>query len=97
MSNAGQQNGVIYAISRRGIEELDILESIPSGLYKQETFLVLGEDGAWHQADLYRVATPTGPYPPAPSYLDLMIEGAREHDLDAAYTARLIQLRRDPG
>ncbi|MEE8291222.1 MAG: NAD(P)-dependent oxidoreductase, partial [Candidatus Tectomicrobia bacterium] len=38
---------------------------------KRETFLVLGEDGAWHQADLYRVTTPTGPYSPAPNYLDL--------------------------
>lgn len=39
------------------LEALDILESVPKGLYRRDTFLVLGEDGEWHRADLYRVST----------------------------------------
>lgn len=43
---------------------------------------MLGEDGKWHKADLYRVANPQGPFAPAKGYLELMLEGAREHEMD---------------
>ncbi len=87
-------HGVIYRIDRREIEELDVIERLHLGLYKREPFLVHGEDGAWHTAELYRVTTPDGPFPAAKSYVDQMIEGAREHGLDAAYTQKLVDLRR---
>ncbi len=85
--------GVIYQIPKREIDELDILESVPEGLYRRETFLVCGEDRKWCQADLYRVTTPTSHYAPAKGYLDLMIEGAREHDLDPEYIEKLVSWR----
>jgi len=75
-------HGIIYSIPRKEMDALDIIESVPEGLYTRETFLVLGEDGEWHEADLYRVAEPQGPFAPAKEYLELMLEGAREHNMD---------------
>lgn len=86
--------GVIYEVPEEEIEELDILESVPEGLYRRDTFLVMGEDGMWHKADLYRVANPSGPYPPSKGYLEDMIEGAQEHGLEPEYIEKLVLLRR---
>jgi gamma-glutamylcyclotransferase (GGCT)/AIG2-like uncharacterized protein YtfP len=86
--------GVIYETRGEEIEALDIVESVPQGLYRRDTFLVMGEDGSWHEAELYRVVKPRRPYPPAKGYLDQMIEGAQEHELEAGYIEELVSLRR---
>lgn len=86
--------GVIYEIQVAEIEALDILEDVPQGIYKREVFLVLGEDRQWHEADLYRVANPSGPYTPSKAYLEDMIAGAKEHGLAAGYVEKLVSLRR---
>jgi hypothetical protein len=78
-------HGVIYQCDEKEIKELDILESVPRGLYKREIFKVLGEDGEWHDADLYRVANPKGPFTPAKGYVELMLTGAKKHCLDPEY------------
>ncbi len=78
-------HGVIYACDEEELKELDILESVPQGLYRRETFKVLGEDKEWHDADLYRVATPRGPFTPSRGYVELMISGAKDHRLDPGY------------
>ena len=70
-----------------------MLESVPEGLYRRDTFLVLNERGKWQPADLYRVSQPTGPYTPAKAYVDYMAVGAREHALDSEYVAKLVSLR----
>ena len=85
--------GVIYDVQESELEELDILESVPEGVYRRDTYFVMGEDGQWQRADLYRVSTPTGPYTPSRSYVDFMIQGAREHGLDADYVEQLIAIR----
>jgi gamma-glutamylcyclotransferase (GGCT)/AIG2-like uncharacterized protein YtfP len=85
--------GVIYDIPESELEELDALESVPEGVYRREAFFVMGEDAQWYRADLYRVSTPTGPYAPSRSYVDFMIEGAREHGLDADYVEQLVAIR----
>jgi gamma-glutamylcyclotransferase (GGCT)/AIG2-like uncharacterized protein YtfP len=85
--------GVIYEIPEEEIAELDILESVPQGLYRRDRFLVLGKDGKWHRADLYRVAEPAGPYTPSKGYVDDMIEGAQEHGLEPGYVEKLVSLR----
>ena len=90
----GLVRGVIYELSENEIGAMDLLEGVPQGLYLRETFLVLGADSSWHQADLYRVGKPAGPYAPAKRYLDLMIEGAREHALNAEHVKQLESLRR---
>lgn len=86
-------HGILYDIDQAEIEALDILENVPEGIYTRETFLVMGEDGQWHRGDLYRVAHPSGPYKPAKRYVDWMIAGAKEHNLDTDYLAKLIALR----
>lgn len=85
--------GVIFEVDAAEIEALDILEDVPEGLYMRDTFLVLDEDGQWQSADLYRVANPSGPYVPAKQYLDMMVDGARQHGLDAEYVDRLVAMR----
>jgi len=85
--------GVIYRIARAELEALDRQIFVPEGLYRRETFRVLGEDAAWHQAELHRVTRQAGPFPPADAYLDLMIGGAEAHGLSADYIAALKALR----
>ncbi|MGD2201312.1 MAG: gamma-glutamylcyclotransferase [Candidatus Bathyarchaeota archaeon] len=88
----GLVNGVIYEIPEDEMLRLDEVESVPQGFYIRETFLVLGDDGGWHEADLYRVVEPEGPYTPAKSYIGLMLEGAEEHSLDPDYIRELKEL-----
>lgn len=85
-------NGVMYEIDENELLALDILESVPQGLYRRDTFQVFGEDGAWHHADLYRVSNPSGPYTPSRQYVGYMVAGAKEHHIDPAYTAKLESL-----
>lgn len=89
----GMIYGVLYWIPRKEIEELDILEDVPLGIYKRETFQVLGDDGEWYAADLYRVTEPKGPFEPAKQYLDLMINGATEHGINAEWLETLKKWR----
>ena len=89
--------GVLYDIDEAEILALDILEDVPLGLYLRQTFLVMGEDGQWHEADLYRVANPAGPYAPSKEYVRYMIAGAEEHQLEASYVEHLVALRQSLG
>lgn len=86
--------GVIYEVLEAELEALDILESVPEGIYRRDTYILMGEDGEWQRGDLYRVSNPTGPYTPSSSYVDFMIEGAREHGLDADYVEQLVAIRK---
>ena len=91
----GMVYAVLYWISKKEMEALDILEDVPLGIYKRETFQVLGDDGIWYAADLYRVANPKGPYTPSKQYLDIMVAGAKEHNINKDWIARLEQARAD--
>jgi gamma-glutamylcyclotransferase len=84
--------GVIYEVSEEDMQRLDELESVPEMLYVRERVLVLGEDKEYHKADLYRVVNPEGPFTPARSYIELMVEGAEEHGLDPEYIEHLRSL-----
>lgn len=81
----GMVHGVIYECDEEDMKKMDILESVNQGLYKRETFKVLGEDQNWYDADLYRVVKPLGPFTPAHSYVELMLSGAKAHGLDREY------------
>ncbi|MEM9776900.1 MAG: gamma-glutamylcyclotransferase [Chloroflexota bacterium] len=85
--------GIIYDIPEKEILELDILEDIPLGLYRRDGFLVLGEDQPWYTANLYRVVKLEGPFATSAKYVEMMITGATEHQLSAAYIEKLISLR----
>jgi gamma-glutamylcyclotransferase len=93
----GLTRGVIYDVPEEEMLALDVVESVPQGLYARERFLVLGEDGGLHRANLYRVVRPEGPFTPAKSYVELMLEGAEEHDLDPEYVERLGRLLKSLG
>lgn len=84
--------GVIYEVSEEEMTKLDEVESVPQGLYVRERVLVLGEDKEYHKADLYRVVNLEGPFTPARSYIELMVEGAEEHGLDPEYVENLRRL-----
>jgi len=88
----GLVHGVIYDVPEDELLELDVLESVPQGLYRRETFLVLGEDGEWHEADLYRVAEPKGPFTPSKSYVELMLAGAKAHRLAPEYVKKIEEI-----
>ena len=85
-------HGVIYEVNPNEIAALDILEKVPLGVYKREGFKVLGEDGKWYTADLYRVVKPEGPYTPAKKYVSWMIDGMKEHRIDPSYAKKFIEL-----
>lgn len=57
--------------------------------YKREVFKVLGEDGRWYQASLYRLWELKGPFPPARRYVEGMLEGARQLELSPEYIERI--------
>jgi gamma-glutamylcyclotransferase len=86
--------GVIYEVEESELEALDILESVPEGTYRRDSYCVMGEDAQWHRAELYRVSIPSGPYTPSRAYVDFMIAGAREHGLDADYIENLVAIRK---
>ena len=50
---------------------------------------MLGEDGSFHPADLFRVIDHAGPFPPSRSYVDIMLKGARELELDPEYIKKI--------
>ena len=82
-------HGVLYEIGNTDLNNLDILESVPQGLYSREKFLILGEDKKWHLADLYRVVNPQGPFTPSKTYVELMLDGAKKHELDSDYIRKI--------
>ena len=82
-------HGALYEMTEQELIAMDNLEDCYKDTYKRETFLVLGEDGKWHKADLYRVIDPQGPFPPARSYVETMLEGARDLGIDPEYTKKI--------
>ena len=87
-------HGVVYKLSQPDLAALDALEDLDEGIYIRETHLVLGEDREWHQAELYRVATPEGPFEPSSRYVGWMLDGAHEHGLPAEYISKIEDLAR---
>lgn len=77
-------HGALYEVTEEELITMDNLECY-KGFYNRETYLVLGEDGKRIKADLYRVIDPRGPFTPTRSYVDNMLEGARDLGLDPEY------------
>ncbi|MGD9362615.1 MAG: gamma-glutamylcyclotransferase, partial [Desulfobacterales bacterium] len=82
-------HGALYEVTEQELIALDDLEGVYKDLYKRWTFLILGEDGKFHHADLYRVIDPKGPFPPCRSYVEIMLSGARDLGLDSAYIRKI--------
>ena len=91
----GMVQGVVYTIEKLEMEALDILEDVPLGIYKRETFKVVAEDGTWYNADLYRVVNPKGPFTPSVKYLGYMIKGAKAQGINQPWIDYLESLREE--
>ena len=87
-------HGALYEMTEQELIAMDNLEDCYKGTYKRETFLVLGEDSKWHNTDLYRVIDPQGPFPPARSYVEIMLAGARGLELDPEYIEKIEEFYR---
>ena len=87
-------HGALYEMTEQELIAMDNLEDCYKGTYKRETFLVLGEDDKWHSAELYRVIDPKGPFPPARSYVEIMLAGARDLELDPEYVKKIEEFYR---
>ena len=83
--------GALYEVPREEMEVLDEMDGVYKGDYLRRTFLILGEDGRIHPADLYQVIDPQGPFPPSKIYVQGMLTGAREIGLDPAYIKTIEQ------
>ena len=82
-------HGVVYEVTEQELITLDNMEGVYKDRYKRMTYQVLGEDGQFHLADLYRVIDPKGPFQPERNYVDIMIKGARDLGLDPEYIKKI--------
>ena len=87
--------GALYDVPREEMEILDEMDGVYKGDYQRKTYLILGEDGNIHPADLYRVIEPRGPFPPSKDYVEGMLTGAREIGLDPEYIKIIEQFYKD--
>ena len=90
MPAAGQMvHGALFEVPEAEMKALDVQEGIYIGDYERHTFLAMGEDGEWHEADLYQVIEPKGPFKPAQNYVKGMLLGARELDFAPSYLEKI--------
>ena len=81
--------GAIYECPETELKKLDYLPGYYVPDYKRETFVVLGEDGQWYSAELYRLRELKGPYPPSRSYVTGMLEGAKQIGVSPDYLEKI--------
>ncbi len=81
-------HGILYEAPEGELVKMDD-HTYYKDLYTRESFLVLGEDQTWQKAELYRLNVLKGPYTPDKTYIQTMIEGAREHDMDPDYLKKI--------
>ena len=81
--------GAIYECSQQDLEKLDYIPGLYVPKYKRETFVVLGEDGEWHAAEVYRLRVLSGPFPPARKYVEGMYEGAKQIGVTPDYLEKI--------
>ncbi len=82
-------HGALFEVPEEEMKALDVKEGVYIGDYDRHTFIVMGADGEWHEADLYQVIEPKGPFKPAKNYVKGMLAGARELDLDSSYLEKI--------
>jgi gamma-glutamylcyclotransferase (GGCT)/AIG2-like uncharacterized protein YtfP len=88
-------HGALYEVPQKELEILDEMDGVYKGDYIRKTFLILGDDGKIHSAELYHVIDPKGPFSPSKIYVEGMLTGAREIGLDPAYIKTIEQFSED--
>ena len=81
--------GVLYEVDTDELLHLDSIEGVPDGIYFRQTIYVIDESGKAVKAATYRTTNPKGPFKPTKRYLGLMVNGAKEHGLEADYIKEL--------
>jgi len=83
--------GVLWKVTSQHLESLDHHEGVAAGAYRRESVRVAmsAQSPRKWDAVTYRVCQPVTPGAPPAAYLAVMLEGAREHALPAAYVAGL--------
>ena len=85
-ARGGVTHGVLYALDHADLDMLDAHEPVASGRYWREEHPVALPDGATRRAWVYFGAIfPQSPYVPASRYLEVVLAGASEHGLPAAF------------
>ncbi len=79
--------GVLYALSRDDLDELDRIEGVPDD-YERLEYTVWWKDETPLKAQVYN-ALPSAPTPPSRRYKDALLHGAVENGLPKAYRRRL--------
>ena len=81
--------GALYQLTRASAEHLDRTEGVPVGVYRRLEVVVRTPDAAEIGAFTYRSEISRPERKPSRRYLGLLLAGAREHGLPAAYVERL--------
>ena len=84
--------GVLYEIDEVELNKLDLIE----GGYKREILEVITDEGSPVKAHVYISSKLTKAARPYDRYKELMIKGAREHQLPASYMKYLEQINSKP-
>ena len=85
-SPGGSVWGVLWRVTSEHLVMLDRHEGVAAGAYRREFVRVQSASGHI-DAVAYRVCEPALPGSPPAAYLALILEGAKEHGLPAAYVA----------
>ena len=85
----GMVEAAMYECPQSDLDNLDYRLDYYVPDYKREVFKVVGEDGEWYQASLYRLWEPRGPFPPSRRYVEGMLEGARKLALSSTHIERI--------
>jgi gamma-glutamylcyclotransferase len=81
--------GVVYDVSENEIMYLDKIEGVSEGSYYRHTLIVVKEDGTPIKVYTYRTTNPKGPFKPTKKYLELIVNGAKAHEIDSTYISKL--------
>ena len=90
---------MLWEITDAHAVSLDGYEGVAVGQYRRITVEVERTGGERVRALAYQVCEPEPPGPPPRAYLDLLVEGAREHGLPTGYVGALegVEAAKDPG
>ena len=88
---AARTHGVAYLVTSDAAEHLDRTEGVPH-LYRRHAVELWLDDRAPRPGFTYRSPMTAGGRKPSARYLDLLLDGARHHDLPAEYLVYLERL-----
>ena len=85
----GSDRGVVYDISDDDLARLDRAEGVPKSYVRRRVTVEPRGGGTLEVWTYFANPEPGAPFRPSREYLDVILEGAREHGLDADYIAAL--------